>query len=297
MNRLRAWIRSFFGFSRTETNAFLIMLPLMATLSFSAPTYRWWLVNHSADQIADNAKLDSLVASWKWENPDNQPVKTRPSLFNFNPNTSKLEDLKKLGLSERLSQRIIHYRANGGKFKIKHDLSKIYGMDSSTFAELYPFINLPEKIDSRAPLLRATLPKHIPPEKFDINTADTSQLIKINGIGSKLSLRITAYRNRLGGFVSMDQLHEVYGLDSAVIHRLIKQSFIRDDFRPRQININTSDEKQLSSLPYIRFALAKSITVYRFQHGEFNSVVALRKIVQIDEPAFQKIKPYITVKD
>ncbi len=297
MNRLRAWIRSFFGFSRTETNAFLIMLPLMAALAFSAPTYRWWLTNHATDQVADNTRLDSLVATWKWENPDNLLVKTTAPLFDFDPNSATPEELTNLGLTQKLSQRIIHYRAKGGKFKIKNDLSKIYGMDSSLFLKLYPFMNLPEKINLPAFPPATHLTKIILPERFDLNMADTSQLIGINGIGHKLSLRITAYRNRLGGFVSMDQLTEVYGLDSAVIHRLKKQAFIRDDFRPRQININTADEKKMSSLPYIRFALAKAIAVYRFQHGEFDSAEALKKIALMDEPTFEKIKPYITVKD
>ena len=53
----------------------------------------------------------------------------------------------------------------------------------------------------------------------------------------------------------------------------------------------------MSSLPYIRFALAKAIAVYRFQHGEFDSAEALKKIALMDEPTFEKIKPYITVKD
>ena len=86
------------------------------------------------------------------------------------------------------------------------------------------------------------------PEKFDLNNADTSQLKKIYGIGDKLSMRILKYRDVLGGFVGMDQLKEVYGLDSLVINRLIENSTIQNEFQPKKININTASEKQLSSI-------------------------------------------------
>src|SRR5260221_14764024 len=64
-------------------------------------------------------------------------------------------------------------------------------------------------------------------------------------------------------------LPEVYGLDSAVVSQLKKRTFIRDDFKPRQINVNAADEKEFRSLPYIPLHLAKSIAAYRFQHGDF----------------------------
>ena len=297
MTRLRALIRSFFGFSRTESNAFLIMLPLMAALAFSAPTYRWWIINHTENPVRDNKILDSLVATWKWTKQEDSLNRKPTPLLTFNPNTATQNALISLGLSEKLSQRIIHYRAKGGKFKTKKDFSKIYGLDSLVFLKLYAFIDLPERINSPTRLATAHFPNKTHSEPFDLNSADTSRLIKINGIGPRLSIRITAYRNRLGGFVSMDQLQEVYGLDSAVISRIKKQAFIQNEFKPRQININTANEKQLRMLPYIRFTLAKSIAVYRFQHGPFDSADGLKNIALMDEPTFQKIKPYITVKD
>jgi DNA uptake protein ComE-like DNA-binding protein len=131
-------------------------------------------------------------------------------------------------------------------------------------------------------------------EKFDLNTADTTQLIKVYGIGSKLSRRIVTYRDKLGGFVSRAQLTEVYGLDSAVIRELFKKSFIHENFKPRVININTAPEKELGEHPYIKYKLAKAITTYRFQHGAYNSVDDLKKIVLIDNVKFEKIKPYLS---
>ena len=301
--RIRVWIRSFFGFSRSETNGFLILLPLMAALVFSSPVYRWWLGSRSVE-IPENTKiLDSLVASWKWNKPADS---VKESLFTFDPNTASLDDLKNLGFTDGLSHRIMNYRAKGGKFKIKRDLRKLYGMDSILMARLYSHIDLPEKINStgtrhyptyaKAPVDRPVV-SAVRLAPFDLNLADTAQLIQLYGIGSKLSRRILTYRDRLGGFISQDQLTEVYGLDSVVINQLKKRTFIREDFRPRQINVNAADEKELRSLPYIKLHLAKSIAAYRFQHGDFASIEELRQIALMDASLFQKIKPYLTVKD
>ena len=67
MNRLKALIRSMFAFSRSETNGFLILLPLMALIIFSEPAYRYWFVRQPQDFSKDSIRLDSLIATWKWE--------------------------------------------------------------------------------------------------------------------------------------------------------------------------------------------------------------------------------------
>jgi DNA uptake protein ComE-like DNA-binding protein len=296
MVRIRLWIRSFFGFSRSETNAFLILLPLMTILVFSAPAYRWWHFRNPSQTVSDDSKLDSMLATWNWEKSFTPlPVKT-DSLFSFDPNLATGADFTRLGFSSPLAKRILHYRARGGKFRIRKDLARIYGMDSVLYHTLYPYILLPEK---RTPATVAFAPtqKFVAPSPFDLNLADTSQLIRIRGIGPKLSLRIIAYRERLGGFVSLHQVEEVYGLDTAVIHQLQQKAFVAEGYQPKLIHINTADEKTLASLPYLRFRLAKAIVAYRFQHGAFRAAEDLKELHLVDDLTFQKIKPYISVKE
>jgi len=266
----------------------------MAVLVFSAPVYRWSLGSRPVKVQESSKLLDSLVASWKWNKPADSV--TKESLFPFDPNTASIDDFKNLGFSDRLSHRIMNYRAKGGKFKVKRDLRKLYGMDSILMARLYPYIDLPDKINSTG-TKRYPVVSPVRLARFDLNLADTAQLIQLYGIGPKLSLRILTYRDRLGGFISQDQLTEVYGLDSVVINQLKNRTFIREDFRPRQINVNSADEKELRSLPYIKLHLAKSIAAYRFQHGDFASIEELGQLVLMDASTFQKIKPYLTVKE
>ncbi|MBS1680310.1 MAG: helix-hairpin-helix domain-containing protein [Bacteroidetes bacterium] len=296
MKRITAWVRNFFGFSRKETNAFLILLPLMFIVIFSEPAYRYWFVRQPQNFAKESKSLDSLMATLNWQTNDSLSKMLHDTkLFLFDPNTATQEQFVQLGFSASLSARVINYRAKGGRFVIKRDLMKIYGMDSVHYAQLIPFINLPE-IKSKNKITQKTekRPEH-KLEKFDLNTADTSQLIKVYGIGSKLSARIVAHREKLGGFISISQLKEIYGLDSAVLKELNVHYFVQSDFQPRQININTATAKELGDHPYIKYKVANLIVAYRLQHGKFESVEDIIKIKIIKPEQLAKMKPYLTI--
>jgi competence ComEA-like helix-hairpin-helix protein len=120
-------------------------------------------------------------------------------------------------------------------------------------------------------------------------------LKSIQGIGTVLASRIFRFREKLGVFVSPNQLYEVYGLDSLVVSRLLETAYFEDDFVPAQININTCSENELSSHPYVSKPIAKAIVAYRFQHGHFNAVEDIRQIKLVDAAIFSKISPYLTI--
>src|SRR5262245_19918374 len=109
MGGLRTWIRSFFGFSRTETNAFVVLLPLMGILLFSAPAYRYWEDAHYTPDY-DPKFLDSVFAAWDQDMSDT----LKPARFDFDPNTATLEQLSSLGIDEKIARRIVSFRAQGG---------------------------------------------------------------------------------------------------------------------------------------------------------------------------------------
>ncbi|MBI1768358.1 MAG: helix-hairpin-helix domain-containing protein [Bacteroidetes bacterium] len=298
MSRFKSWIRSFFGFSRTETNAFLILLPLMLVLIFSEPIYQYWFVHQPHDYSAEKKQLDSLMTTWKWERDSvvKESGTSARKLFSFDPNQSTTKEFMDLGFDKSLASRIVNYRTKGGKFLVKRDLMKIYEIDSSFYQKLRPFINLPDSISKRKSIQKVGVKERTFVAKFDLNKADSSQLIKIYGIGTKLSQRIIVYREKLGGYISDSQLKEVYGLDSTVVNELISKSFIGKDFQPRQINVNVATEKELGAHPYIKYKLAKAIVAYRMQHGLFASVDELNKITLIDGRTFSKMRPYIALQ-
>lgn len=302
MNPVRKFVRDLFGFSGNEINGFLILLPLMLTMLFSEPLYRAWVSRTARYYPAEERRLDSLITHW-----DNsrlpgveRPAPQEIALFPFDPNIATVTELRQLGLSEISSKRIAAYRRKGGVFRVKSDLLKIYGLDSSLYKRLYTYIKLPprrvfqEKVRGSASPAQRTGRDD---KTFDINSADTILLKSVYGIGPTLAARILRFRDALGGFVRKDQLYEVYGLDSAVVERLMAVCFLDPDFTPRQLNINTAGERELAAHPYIRGKIAAALVTYRFQHGHFGSVNDIKRVSVIGTRGAERILPYIKTTD
>jgi competence protein ComEA len=182
-------------------------------------------------------------------------------------------------------------------FKVKEDLLRIYGLDSAFYKTIEPWIALPHKTKREVPQNEVVPSKpKLSKKQFNINTADTTTLQQLYGIGPTLSKRIISYREKLGGFVSKEQFYEIYGLDSMVINRLAIACFIEDGFEPKRLDINEVTQRELEAHPYVSKNIAKAIVQYRFQHGKFTAVQDLTKLQVMDTLAISKVSPYLTVR-
>jgi competence protein ComEA len=295
--KIRKIVRNFFGFSRAETNGFLVLMPLMIFVIFSEPLYRNWRARAPLDLKDETHKLDSLMQLMASTKTEVAPGATQ-TRFPFDPNKATQEELISLGFTKTLATRIENYRTKGGEFRIKKDLLRLYGMDSSLYTQLHPYVLLPESVVKPEKFVSEKL-NTVKTEKIktDLNLADTAALKKVYGIGEKLSLRIINYRNSLGGFINISQLREVYGLDSIVAGRILQGYFISDAVAPNKININTASEEVLAKHPYIKYKNAKAIVAYRYQHKSFATLEELLNIKIIDQAAFEKMRPYLSVSD
>jgi DNA uptake protein ComE-like DNA-binding protein len=283
MHFIRHWVRIFFGFSRTETNGFLILLPLTALVLFSVPVYEAW---HTPPPLAsDDALLDSLLKTLVWEVADTTPH----VLMAFDPNQVSDSLLIRMGLSGRMAERWVNFRNKGGHFRSPWDVKKLYGIDTSWVQRAIPYMQFP----LRKPI---TYKKKQEEPPIDINLADTIQLDGVYGIGPSLARRITTYRYRLGGFVSMDQLHEVYGLDSSVVSTLRKKFFIAVDFTPLQMPLQSATAEELSRHPYIKRKEAQAIVTWRLQHQGILVLSDLEKIHGITAAWILRVKPYLQIE-
>jgi competence ComEA-like helix-hairpin-helix protein len=135
------------------------------------------------------------------------------------------------------------------------------------------------------------------PEKknfnVDVNSADTMALIALPGIGSKLALRIINFRNKLGGFYSVDQIKETYGLADSTFQKI--KIYLIVDGQVEKINLNTVTKDELKIHPYIKWNLANAIIEYRTQHGDYKSIEDLKNISMLDENTFIKIAHYLSL--
>ncbi|MGV3585448.1 MAG: ComEA family DNA-binding protein [Adhaeribacter sp.] len=319
MKRLKLWLRSYFGFSQRETNGFLFLL-LVVVLAAAAP-FLFNRLNQPAayNPLQDQLALDSLVAQLDRTTPTDNYVKSKTPeyskkepirLHRFNPNTATAEELMGVGISRYAAGNIIKYRAKAGDFRYKEQLQRIYGLPEDLYQQLYPYIDLPAREASRGNFKQPELadnrtysnrPDYKPERRdyrlqpFDINTADTTQLKKIRGIGTKLSARIINFRNKLGGFAQPTQLAEVYGLSPEIVDSLHKYTYIQPNFTPRPLALNTATFDELRAHPYVGFSLARLIIAYRTQHGAFTSTEEIKNIKLVNETIYQRLKPYLSL--
>lgn len=233
--------------------------------------------------------------------------------FPFDPNTVSVAGWQQLGLPRWLAERIDKYRSKGGQFRKKEDLLKIYDFPPEAYETLEPYIQLPSAAaglarGSAAPnrpdiATSGTSPgapsaptreRYVKPiiQPFDINTADTTQLIALKGIGSKLAARIVQYRDGLGGFLSSDQYTEIYGLDSINLAELTLYAKVQSAVR--KTPINTASAGDLDRLPYLSRRQAEVIVNYRNQHGAYVSPESLKAVKVLNARTIEQITPYLS---
>ncbi len=322
MKKFLNQIKYYFGFSSSEASGFMLLILLLICFILLPFLFRL-LPNNEAklgendeakllalqkelDSKIDKTSLDTKADFQKKDfqydrySVEKEAVK-ESKLFIFDPNILDKTGFVSLGIPEFIAERIVKYRNAGGKFKSKDDLKKIYGLLPSTFSKLEPYIKLEAISKSTIENLtsitsdnntssKPEYPKNTYSKKsvnFDFNTVDTTKLMTIKGIGSKLSQRIIKYRDNLGGFTSENQIREVFGLDSIVVDELMKFGEINSPVRKININIVT-DLKH----PYLKPYVAKAIIAYRNQHGNFNNITDMNKIKVLDANTLIKIMPY-----
>lgn len=165
----------------------------------------------------------------------------KPESFRFNPNTVSLEELQRLGFSQRQAEVILRYREKGGVFNRPSDFARMYVVDSALYGRLEPFIDIP---------------------KLDLNAADSASLLGLRGIGPYYAGKIVEYRRRLGGsFAALEQLLEIEGFTAERLEGFSESVTVGP---PRgNFSIWNCTEEQLKRHPYIGPYAAKGILRYK----------------------------------
>ncbi|MFZ4057055.1 MAG: helix-hairpin-helix domain-containing protein [Ferruginibacter sp.] len=310
-NKVVHAINAYFNFTKRERNGILVLLIFIGILFIVPKLYVQW---HSSSPIQDKQFKEEIAALEllekdsntaytyiKDDDQNNATIKTSNqlgTLFYFNPNTASIADWQRLGIRDKTIQTIQRYLSKGGKFKTPNDIKKIWGIPPQIAEKLIPYIQIPES-SATSNFNLSTTPKHFTPKSIpiiNINFADTTQWIALPGIGAKLSNRIVAFREKLGGFYNIAQVAETYGLPDSTFQKILP--FLKlPNPTIKRININKATVDELKVHPYIRFNIAQAIIQYRNQHGAFNQITDLQKNHAISVEQFQKMSPYLTVDD
>ena len=221
-------------------------------------------------------------------------------LFLFNPNHLPDSQWMALGLSEKQIRVTNNYQTKGGKFYSKADVKKMYCINESQYAKLEPYINLP---DQKTPFYKDTSVKtytklaepktEIKIASVELNIANEEDLITIPGIGPARASAIIKYREKLGGYMELEQVKEAYGMDS--VFDRIKKYLQLELYTTRFININTAKAVDFKH-PYLTPSSVTIIINYRNEHGSFTKVDELKKLNILDEITYKKLEPYLRVK-
>jgi len=233
---------------------------------------------------------------------ENNIIKTE--LFYFDPNTITGSDWKMLGLRDKTIKTIENYRNKGGRFYKPEDLQRIYGLRGDEYERLKPYIKIESTTSKVNDDFVSSKPKNeLQPSKtyasrysvVDVNNADTTAFISLPGIGSKLAARIITFREKLGGFYSVEQIGETYGLPDSTFQK-IKQWLKLDNPSVKKININTATIDEMKAHPYIKYTLANPIVTYRNEHGSFSKVEDIKKVMVVTDEIYKKVVPYLKVE-
>ena len=224
--------------------------------------------------------------------PVQATVKRADTLFQFDPNSVSISELQLLGFSSKQAQAIDNYRRAGAKFKTPADFGRSFVVSDSMLRRLTPYMVFAPQIDS---VKTETIKQKNAIKKSDLNRADSASLCAIYGIGKTLSHRILEYRQRLGGFVNFDQLHEIYGLNNYAIDEIKKKFFI-DSAEIQKIDINFASRKILSKHPYMDYHTVGRVLKFREMKGGWNNIAEMKKDEILLPDEARKLEPYLVFR-
>jgi competence protein ComEA len=316
-------IGEYFIFSKKDRIAILLILLAISLIYFLPDAVKpskksekidsTWIIAINQMQIKDSSTVNSYerepsesnsYTSYQFDKPTG--YRQKGELFYFDPNTLSADGWLRLGIREKTVGTIQNYLSKGGKFRKPEDVARIYGLFPNEYDRIAPYIQINETKDenysdkqyttnstaNNKPAYNSNSTSRY--KTVDINFADTSAFVALPGIGSKLAGRIVNFREKLGGFYSVAQVGETFGLPDSTFQR-IKQYLQVGNSSVKKININTASVDELKAHPYIKWALANPILAYRKEHGDFKTVEDIKNIMAVTDEVYNKIAPYLSV--
>lgn len=299
------FLRRWFAFSKGERVAIVTILALMLVLILAC------LFRPSRKSLSDASlhDLDSLLAlrqaaiELQQQQTEKPQAVTELHPFPFNPNTITEEEWLQMGLTDRQVRSIMNYKAKGGRFYSKSDVEKLYAISEEEYAQLEPFIVLPEvargntsKPTAKKQESQASDDKPKPEKKaipiVDLNTVDSTTLVELPRMGGYMASRIIAFRDKMGGFVEVAQLLDVKGLDSTRFAAM-RPYLLIGDTETRKIDVNRADFKTLVGHPYLSYEQVKRIFRQRETRGMIKNWEQLEALLKEEGEVHPLLEYYL----
>ena len=221
---------------------------------------------------------------------DTIPICLQP----FDPNTADSTLLVTVGMKPWMAHNLLRYRQAGKVFRKKDELRSLYGMNDSLYATLEPYIQIDSVVsgekggENAGLVLSNTYPKR--DTVLELNTADTTELMLLRGVGRYTAIQIIKYRNDLGGYYAVEQLYEIREIPAERVDSLIPHLLV-DTTRIEPIQVNHASIRRLQRHPYISYRQAEQVYDLRRSKIRLRSMSELAGIFTEDEQ--QKLRPYM----
>jgi DNA uptake protein ComE-like DNA-binding protein len=271
-------VQTFFNFKLEQRKGIFVLFGIIIVLQM---LYFFGDFKALAKEFPEKQKwlsLQSQIDSMKMKK------KESPKIYLFNPNF--ITDYKgyKLGMSVQEIDRLLAFRKENKYVNSAEEFQNVTQVSDSLLNAIAPFFKFPVWVNKKRQFKAyEKYPNNAFAKKekivlIDINQATKEDLIKIYGIGEAISVRILKQKESLGGFVSMQQMNDVWGLSPEVIENLSTHFKVSVMPSLKKIDINNASLKELSQFSYFRYPLAKEIVTYRSMNGDIKNVEDLTKI-------------------
>lgn len=302
--------KDFLYHTQTERRGVIILIILIAVV-YATPELFFYFSRVEDIDYAEQEEFDKdyndFISSLREIKPSSESGSSFRSfppreikLAMFDPNTADSITFLSLGLPPWMVRNILHYRNKQGKFRRPEDFRKIYGLTEEQYRTLHPYIRLTKEFPSKdtvrllttQSVRRDTLVKYLPGTLISLNSADTTELKKIPGIGSGIARMIVNYRERLGGFFRIEQLQEIH-----LKAEKLRPWFSIAPHQTRRINLNKAGMERMMHHPYINYYQARVIMEYRKKKGTLHSLKQLSLYEEFTPADLERIEPYICYDD
>ena len=305
----------FFYYTKAERRACVLLL-ILCTAAFLLPEWIDFEKHEDLEVLAEAPRIVQVKKApqfnrkethyGKSNHANSYPVKAAKAIkfFPFDPNTVTASELQQLGLSARTAAIWVKYSGKGGRFRKPEDVQKVYGLPPDWFSQAQDYIQIAatatafpsgfkEKGEDGASNEKKTWKNTSKPcTPIDVNTSDTSEWQSLRGIGPVLAGRIVKFRDKLGGFYTLEQVRETYGLADSVFQKILPCLTLGNaGLKPLLINQATLNE--LATHPYIGFKAARGILNWKDQHGPFTKPEDLEEVVALEKQKLERLRPYV----
>jgi competence protein ComEA len=288
-------LKDYFTFSKKERIAVMVLLVLMS--GFIAAPYLYEPATEMPVMSKELAEFVSGSDSSNEKNTTTNPAadltagkKNEVVLFSFDPNTIDAGAWKRLGINERTATTILNYRNKGGRFRSPEDIRKIWGLRKEDAERLLPYIVIAGSKPPVLPAQQTSVPPPIqkPAIPIDINTAGVPEWKSLPGIGEVLAARVVKFRDKIGGFLSVEQVKKTYGISDSLFSAIAPYLIFQPSSLPK-LNLNTASVYELRTRTGISYPLAKAIVDIRNQEGAYPDINSVKTKVPMPDSIWQKL--------